>query len=103
LDIEDSKEKAQEVVGRIEKTTLGEICEYIEEVHQCQESFLVLKLDTKRIRLLKLKISSETVKYSIATTRNVKVTLRQISIASNTVNFRNSYNGLGTSVQNLTP
>ena len=85
LDVDDSKESAQEVVGKIEKTTLGEICEYIEEVHQVQESFLVLKLDTKRIRLLKLKISSESVKYSIATTRNVKVTLGQIVIASNTV------------------
>lgn len=95
LDVDDSKESAQEVVGKIEKTTLGEICEYIEEVHQVQESFLVLKLDTKRIRLLKLKISSESVKYSIATTRNVKVTLGQIVIASNTV--RSLQKGAGTS------
>ena len=34
------KEKAQEVVSKIEKTTLGEICEYIEEIHTKMHSFL---------------------------------------------------------------
>ena len=85
LEVEDSMDFAKEVVGKIEKTTLGEVCEYIEEVHQAAESFLVIKLDMNLIRHLKLKISADSIKYSIATTRNVKVSLSQISIASNSV------------------
>merc|ERR1712008_188984 len=80
LDDSHSKEKAQEVVSKIEKTTLGEICEYIEEIHTKMHSFLVLKLDTQRIRLLRLKINAETVKYSIAESNVVKLSLAQIHI-----------------------
>ena len=46
-----------------------------------------MKLDMDLIRLFKLKINAETIKYSIATTRNVKVSLGQIAIESNAVSF----------------
>ena len=47
--------------------------------------FLVLKLDTQRIRLLRLKINAETVKYSIAESNVVKLSLSQIHIKANQV------------------
>ena len=48
----------------------------------------VLKLDTQRIRLLKLRINAETVKYSIAESREVsKIKLNQIQIKNEQVNY----------------
>lgn len=40
LDVTNDKGFAQEVVSKIEKTTLGEICEYIEEIHTKMSSLL---------------------------------------------------------------
>ena len=44
-----------------------------------------MKLDTQRIRLLRLKINAETVKYSIAESNVVKLSLSQIHIKANQV------------------
>ena len=50
-----NQEKAQEVVSKIEKTTLGEICEYIEEIHTKMHSFLGTRVlcDQNFMRTLK--------------------------------------------------
>lgn len=55
----------------------------------------VLKLDTQRIRLLKLRINAETVKYSIAESREVsKIKLNQIQIKNEQVrSFLDSLRG----------
>ena len=50
------------VKGRIEKTTLGEISEYIEEVILPDDVFILIKLHMDRIRLLKLEVSAETIR-----------------------------------------
>jgi len=62
-------EFARRVKGRIEKTTLGEVSEYIEEVLLPDECFLLIRLHTERIRLLKLEVSAESIRYSICTSK----------------------------------
>jgi len=55
-------------------------------MHTILKSNKVLKLDTQRIRLLKLRINAETVKYSIAESREVsKIKLNQIQIKNEQV------------------
>ncbi|CAG04806.1 unnamed protein product, partial [Tetraodon nigroviridis] len=54
LDVEDDADFARLVKGRIEKTLLGEISEYIEEVFLPDDCFILVKLSLERIRLLRL-------------------------------------------------
>lgn len=62
-------EKARQVKGRIEKTLLGEVCEYVEEVFLPDDCFLLLKLAMDRIRLLKLEVDAYSIKYAICTSK----------------------------------
>ena len=55
LEEDDDIEKARVVKGRIEKTLLGEISAYVEEVFLPDDCFLLIKLDTDRIKLLKVR------------------------------------------------
>lgn len=57
-------EFARKIKARIEKTTLGEVSSYIEEVYKPTDCFLVIKLDMDRIRVLGLEVNAETVQYS---------------------------------------
>ncbi|XP_070543488.1 DNA-directed RNA polymerase III subunit RPC1-like [Ptychodera flava] len=65
LEIDDDPEFARIVKGRIEKTLLGEVSEYIEEVFLADECFILIKLHLERIKLLKLEVNSETIRQSI--------------------------------------
>ncbi|XP_030878224.1 DNA-directed RNA polymerase III subunit RPC1 [Leptonychotes weddellii] len=65
LDKDDDADYARLVKGRIEKTLLGEISEYIEEVFLPDDCFILVKLSLERIRLLRLEVNAETVRYSI--------------------------------------
>ncbi|XP_053306455.1 DNA-directed RNA polymerase III subunit RPC1 isoform X2 [Spea bombifrons] len=65
MDVDDDSDFARLVKGRIEKTLLGEISEYIEEVFLPDDCFLMVKLSLERIRLLRLEVNAETVRYSI--------------------------------------
>ncbi|XP_051928207.1 DNA-directed RNA polymerase III subunit RPC1 [Hippocampus zosterae] len=65
LDREDDADFARLVKGRIEKTLLGEIAEYIEEVFLPDDCFILIKLSLERIRLLQLEVNAETVRYSV--------------------------------------
>lgn len=60
---------ARRVKARIEKTTLGEICDYIEEVYLPDDYFLLVKLNSKRIRLLQLEVSLESISHAIITSK----------------------------------
>ena len=46
-------EFARRVKGRIEKTTLGEVSEYLEEVYKPDDCIILIKLDIERIRLVR--------------------------------------------------
>ncbi|XP_059518241.1 DNA-directed RNA polymerase III subunit RPC1 isoform X2 [Myotis daubentonii] len=65
LDKDEDADYARLVKGRIEKTLLGEISEYIEEVFLPDDCFILVKLSLERIRLLRLEVNAETVRYSI--------------------------------------
>ncbi|EYB98276.1 hypothetical protein Y032_0132g1690 [Ancylostoma ceylanicum] len=60
---------ARRVKARIDVTTLGEICDYIEEVNMPDNTFLLLKLSTKRIRILHLEVTMTTIVQSILRTK----------------------------------
>jgi len=62
-------EFCRRVKGRIEKTSLGEVSEYIEEVMLPDDCFLLIKLSVDRIKLLKLEVSAETIRWSICTSK----------------------------------
>lgn len=67
LGVDDNEEIARQVKGRIEKTLLGEVTEYFEKVCLPDDSFILIKLYLKRIQLLKLEVSAETIYYSLCT------------------------------------
>ncbi|XP_067828587.1 DNA-directed RNA polymerase III subunit RPC1 isoform X1 [Heptranchias perlo] len=69
LDVDDDADFARLVKGRIEKTLLGEISEYVEEVFLPDDCFILVKLSLERIRLLRLEVNAETVRYSICTSK----------------------------------
>ena len=54
LDKDDDPEYARIVKGRVEKTLLGEISRYIEEVYDPDKCYLKIQLDRGRIKLLKV-------------------------------------------------
>jgi DNA-directed RNA polymerase III subunit RPC1 len=61
----DSKTSARMVKSQIEKTTLGEICEYIREVHTPDQSYVSIRLNMSVIRRLQLNVDARSVKSSI--------------------------------------
>ncbi|XP_072929646.1 DNA-directed RNA polymerase III subunit RPC1 [Epargyreus clarus] len=63
------QEFARRVKGRVEKTTLGEITTYIDEVYLPHECFLLVRLDAERIRLLCLEVNVHSIIYSICTSK----------------------------------
>jgi DNA-directed RNA polymerase III subunit RPC1 len=64
LDSRDEK-MALRVKARIEKTTLGDICEYIEQVFLPEDTFILIKLNLRRIRLLQLEVTMSSIMHSI--------------------------------------
>merc|ERR1719433_425927 len=73
LENEKDAEFARRVKGRIEKTTLGEVSEYFEEVFLPDDCFLLVKLDVDRIKLLKLEVTAESIRYSLCTAPKLKI------------------------------
>ncbi|OXU26333.1 hypothetical protein TSAR_003123 [Trichomalopsis sarcophagae] len=69
LENDTDPEFARRVKGRIEKTTLGEITEYIEEVYLPDDCFLLLKIDIDRVKLLKLEVDVNSIRYSLCTSK----------------------------------
>ncbi|CAF1104132.1 unnamed protein product [Rotaria sordida] len=74
---------ARKVKGRIEKTYLGQISQYIEEVYECDDCYLLIKLDLDRIRLLQLEINPMTIIDSIVEDKKMKkVKYNQLELIS---------------------
>lgn len=74
-----SMEVARKVKARIEKTTLGEVSSFLEEVYRNDECFLLIKLDLDRIRVLGLEVNIDTIKYSICISK-LKLKPNQVEI-----------------------
>jgi len=60
---------ARAAKGRIETTTLGEICSLMEEVYQPDDCYILIKIDLQRCRLLKIDVNADIVKYSLCTSK----------------------------------
>ncbi|CAN7998226.1 unnamed protein product, partial [Ixodes hexagonus] len=84
LTVNHDAEYARRVKGRIEKTMLGEVSEYLEEVFLPDECFVLIKLDLDRIRLLQLEVNADTVCYSIATSK-LRIKSQNISVVGSAV------------------
>lgn len=62
---ERNAESARKVKGRIEKTTLGEVTEYIEEIYLPDDCFLLIKISLQRIKILQLEVDLNSIAESI--------------------------------------
>lgn len=69
------------VKARIEKTTLGEISEYIEQVFLSDDTFILVKLSPSRIRLLQLEVSMDSIINSIRSAK-LPIKLKKLNIQS---------------------
>jgi DNA-directed RNA polymerase III subunit RPC1 len=78
----DSVVSARIVKGRIEKTELGDIAEYIKEVYSPNGCYLTVKLDMKAINALKLEVDIESVRTAIIKTSKLKVKEKHIVVVS---------------------
>jgi DNA-directed RNA polymerase III subunit RPC1 len=68
------------VKGRIEKTMLGDIAEFIEEVYQHDGCYLGVKLDLKAIQALQLEIDVDTVQRAIIKAPKLKMHEQQVRV-----------------------
>ncbi|XP_014213946.1 DNA-directed RNA polymerase III subunit RPC1 [Copidosoma floridanum] len=85
LDNDADLEFARRVKVRIEKTTLGEITSYIEEVYFWDDCFLKLEIDVNRIKLLKLEVDIHSIMYSLCTASKLKLQPKNVSAHGNSV------------------
>lgn len=84
LNVSNDKEFARVVKMRIEKTTLGQVTEYFEEVFLPDDIFMLIKLDIKRIQLLKLEVDAYSIAYSIHKSK-LKVKENYIKVISDSI------------------
>ncbi|XP_071808638.1 DNA-directed RNA polymerase III subunit RPC1-like isoform X1 [Asterias amurensis] len=84
LDVEDNADFARLVKGRMEKTRLGEVSEFIEEVFLPDDCFILIKLDLDRINLLKLEVNVDSVSMSICASR-LKVKPQNVQVISSSM------------------
>ena len=66
------------VKARIEKTTLGQILEFVEEVYKQDDFFLLLKIDIPLVKKLKLQIDSEIARWCILNHIRPKLKVDQV-------------------------
>ncbi len=80
LENEQSVVAARIVKGRIEKTELGDVAEYIKEVYSPQGCYLSLKIDIAAIEALQLEVTIESIRDSILKTGKLKVKDKHLKI-----------------------
>uniref|UniRef100_A0A183C771 F-box domain-containing protein n=1 Tax=Globodera pallida TaxID=36090 RepID=A0A183C771_GLOPA len=66
---EKDEKLARRVKARIERTTLGDICDYVEQVFLPDDLFVLVKLNTRRIRALQWEVTMESIIGSICTAK----------------------------------
>ncbi|ENN81759.1 hypothetical protein YQE_01852, partial [Dendroctonus ponderosae] len=76
---------ARVVKARLERTTLGDISEFIEEVYTETNAFLLIKLNHERIVSLKLELSPELIRYCILTDSKLKMKHCEVRIEYPTI------------------
>ena len=94
LENETSVVAARIVKGRIEKTELGDVAEYIKEVYSPQGCYLSLKIDLQAIEALQLEVSLDSIIQSILKTGKLKVKERHVrKISHNKIHIEPSETG----------
>lgn len=84
--VSDESETAARIVkGRVEKTLLGDIAEYIEEVFEPGNCYLRIKIDTEAISKLQLEIDMDSIRWAIIKAPKLKITDDQVTYKHNTV------------------
>ena len=73
MENETSVVAARIVKGRIEKTELGDVAEYIKEVYSPQGCYLSIKIDLAAIDSLQLEVTIDSIRLSILKTSKLKV------------------------------
>jgi DNA-directed RNA polymerase III subunit RPC1 len=73
LQIDNDEKVARIVKGRIEKTLLGDIAEYIEEVFSPTQCYLSIKLDLEAIQALQLGVTVDTVTHALLNSKKLKL------------------------------
>ena len=68
--------------GRIEKTMLGGITEYIKEIYEPYECYLSVKLDLETISSLQLEINAESIRRSILATAKLKLKEKHVQVTA---------------------
>lgn len=99
------QEFARRVKSRIEKTTLGEVSTFIDEIYLPSECFLLIKLDIDRIKLLQLEVNAESIRYSICTSK-FKLKPNEVKVVSDSIitvyaPLKSSENRLNFALQSL--
>lgn len=69
---------ARQVKMRIERTTLGEICEYMDQMVLPDDCFVLVKLYPKRIKLLRLEVNDDSIQEAISTQLKISVSRIQM-------------------------
>ena len=72
------QDEARSVKMRLEKTTLGQVCQFMDQVVLPDDCFVLIQLYMERIRILKLEVTEESVCEAIA--RQLKVAANRIEI-----------------------
>eukprot|EP00835_Amoeboradix_gromovi_P002001 NODE_104_length_19952_cov_0.449000.p1 type:complete len:1361 gc:universal NODE_104_length_19952_cov_0.449000:14372-18454(+) len=91
-----SEVSARIVKGRIEKTLLSEICNYIEEVYKPGECFIEMQVDIDTINKLQLEITAnDLVRFLVQS--KLKLSQDQINIYKNKLRIYTRKDGLDTS------
>lgn len=78
LEVEEAT--ARIVKGRIEKTLLGEVCDFIKEVYTSTKCYIAIKLDKQLISKLYLDVTPHGVRESILRTKNIKLKESDVDI-----------------------
>jgi len=71
---------ARLVKGRIEKTELGDVAEYIKEVYTPSGCYLSVKIDLKAVRALQLEVTVESIRTSILKTPKLKIKEKHLKV-----------------------
>ena len=93
--INNSELSARIVKGRIEKTVLSEICNYIEEVYKPGECFIEMEVDIETINKLQLEITANDLVKCIVKSK-MKLSHDQIHVFKNKLRIYTAKDGLDT-------
>ena len=73
---------ARIIKGRIEKTTLGEVAESIQEVYKADQCYLSIKFDLAAIQALQLEVDMSQIRFSILATSKLKLKPKNVVVMS---------------------